>query len=90
MEARRPEFQVLAAALQKEDPELLRQITEGHEKFLLTPTSPIPKPSIPVRIQEQEHFRFWLSTYPKPKPPKGDGFGTGLTSSSHEYSSGGP
>jgi hypothetical protein len=46
MEARRPEFQVLAAALQKEDPELLRQITQGHEKFLLTPTSLIPKPSI--------------------------------------------
>jgi hypothetical protein len=78
LEARRSQFQVLAATLRERDPEMLQQITEGHEIFLLSPTAVVRKPCIPVHIQEQEHFRFWLSTLPKPRPPKSDGFGDGL------------
>src|SRR5438309_1508471 len=78
MEARRSQFQVLAATLQERDPEMLQQITKGHEMFLLTPTAAVRKPCIPVHIQEQEHFRFWLSQLPKPRPPMSDGYGDGL------------
>ena len=78
LEARRSQFQALAATLRERDPDMLRQITEGHEMFLLTSTAAVRKPCIPFHIQEQEHFRFWLSTLPKPRPPKSDGFGDGL------------